>query len=363
MRRYVAVDVRMAAAAGIGTYIRHVIPRVVEAAPHLDFFLLGSNSQIARIGTARCNNTTVVECQAPIYSLTEQFEVVRRIPRETDLFWAPHYNIPLLYRGRLIVTVHDVIHLAVPEYNRRRHMRYYAQLMLGQVARRARVILADSDYTKSEFIRYCGAEAARVHTVHLGVEKAWFNAERTTSPFAVPYVLYVGSLKPHKNVVAIVKALKMVADDIPHHLVIVGKREGFIVGDTEAEAAAGELSDRVHFVGQLTDEELRRYTANAAALVLASWYEGFGLPPLEAMACGCPVLVSGVTSLPEICGDAALYCDPSSASDISAKIRQLATDARLRAELQRRGRERAMRFTWEKCAERTLQLLQRALVS
>ena len=142
--------------------------------------------------------------------------------------------------------------------------------------------------------------------------------------------------------------------------VIVGKRDGFITGDKRVAAKAAAMRDRVIFTGEVSNDDgvFRQYFAHADALILPSLYEGFGLPPLEAMACGCPVIVSNLGSLPEVCGDAALYCDPHSPQDIAAKIKLLTQNDELRRQLSERGVENARQFTWERCAEHTVGVLE-----
>jgi len=141
-----------------------------------------------------------------------------------------------------------------------------------------------------------------------------------------------------------------VRDRIPHDLLIVGQREGFITPDEAVGAKALELGNRVHFTGHVDNATLQQCYAHADALVFPSLYEGFGLPPLEAMACGCPAAVSRAASLPEVCGDAALYFDPHNESDIAEKIERIVSDVELRSELVARGKERAHSFRWQDTA-------------
>lgn len=348
-------------ASGIGTYLQNLVPRIVAAHPEIRFHLLGDISEISSYDWAHFGNVALVDCQAPIYSVAEQLAVVRKIPRETTLFWSPHYNIPLLYRGRLLVTVHDVFHLAMPEYVDGFHRRLYARGMFAALRRKANAILCDSEFTQDELRRLTGRDAQKLYTIHLGLDHSLFQVQRDCNPHLRPYLLFVGNVKPHKNLKTLLNAFKLIENQIPHDLVIVGKKEGFITGDKSVVAEAVSLGDRVKFTGYVEDNLLRQYYVHADALVLPSLYEGFGLPPLEAMACGCPAIVSRATSLPEVCGDAALYCDPRSAKDIAEKIRRLVRDPSLREDLQKRGPEQASRFRWERCAEQTFDVIERML--
>ena len=197
--------------------------------------------------------------------------------------------------------------------------------------------------------------------IHIGVDEAWFDVPDRPRPYEKPYVLFVGSVKPHKNVGGLIRALELAQRRIPHDLVIVGRREGLITADEAVAAKAKALGARVHFTGFVRDDLLKQFVKHADALALPSFYEGFGLPPLEAMACGCPALVSNAASLPEACGDAALYCDPHSPEDIAEKLVLLMEDEALRTSLRRKGLERVKRFTWEACAQKTLEVLEKTL--
>jgi glycosyltransferase involved in cell wall biosynthesis len=352
------IDLRMLYASGIGTYIRNLVPRIMHALPGTHFTLLGRPEELDQLDWTRRKNTNIVECRSRIYSLGEQLELVQRIPRDTDLFWSPHYPIPIFFRGKLLVTVHDVFHLAWPG---RLHRRLYAELMFWAVRNKASAILADSHFSRLELSRLTGKGRQEINTVHLGVDASWFDVGKKTRPYLAPYLLFVGNVKPHKNLTGLIRAFGLIAQAVHQDLVIVGKREGFISGDTEVAREARRLGERIQFTGHVADDELFQYVAHADALVLPSLYEGFGLPPLEAMACSCPVIVSNAASLPEVCGDAALYCDPNDPSDIADKIQQLMRDPKLRDELRAKGLEQARKFSWDKCARETLDVIKHVL--
>jgi glycosyltransferase involved in cell wall biosynthesis len=264
-----------------------------------------------------------------------------------------------LYRGKLLVTIHDVLHLAMPQYMQGMHRRLYARALLGAVRLKADAVICNSRFTANELMRLVGVKAAKIEVVHLGVDEAWFSIDKSARPHERPYFVFVGNVKAHKNIAGLLQAFQDVSGKISHDLVIVGKKEGFVTGDREVEGRAAALSGRVKFIGLADDSLLRSYVACAEALVLPSFYEGFGLPPLEAMACGCPVVVSSSASLPEVCGNAALYCDPHDSGDIAAKLLEVATNETVRADLREKGLQRARQFTWDKCARETLAVIER----
>jgi glycosyltransferase involved in cell wall biosynthesis len=195
------------------------------------------------------------------------------------------------------------------------------------------------------------------------VDESWFDIRKTQNPHEKPFLLYVGNVKPHKNLSGLIRAFALIADQTNHDLLIVGKKEGFITGDETSSVEGAKLEGRVRFTGHVSDASLRQYVAHAEVLVFPSLYEGFGLPPLEAMAAGCPVIASGVASLPEICGDAALYCNPYQPRDIASKILELLADDELRRALKLKGSARARKFTWETCVQETCTVIEGLLLA
>lgn len=348
-------------ASGIGTYLQQLSSRLISEKADTNWHLLGSVGEMGRYRWAHAAQVTLHDCRAPIYSLSEQIELPRSTPRDTDLFWSPHYNVPLLHRGKLLVTIHDVLHLARPEFTGRIHRRAYAHAMFRAVRSKADAIICVSRFSADEFVRLTGASHDSIAVIHEGVDPSWSTVRTEPCPHSRPYLLFVGNVKPHKNLGGLVEAFTLLQNDITHDLVIVGKQEGFLTGDPGVVKQARRLGGRVHFAGYVDDELLRRFFAHADALVFPSFYEGFGLPPLEAMACGCPVIVSKVAALPEVCGDAAEYCAPGAPASIAAAIRRVVESPELRQEMREKGRERAGRFTWEKCAAETGEVIDHTL--
>ncbi|MBA3889045.1 MAG: glycosyltransferase family 4 protein [Gemmatimonadaceae bacterium] len=349
----------MANDSGIGTYIRNLVPRIAVARADWRFTLVGHAAALRTLGWADLRNVELRDCTAPIYSLREQAAL--RLHLDADLVWSPHWNIPLLYRGPLVVTVHDVAHLALRDVVRGPLKRGYARVMFTAVGRRANAIICDSDFTRRELRRHVPRVRAEPVVVPLGVGAEWHTGRSGERPHPRPYVVYVGNVKPHKNLGALVRAFADIAADVPHDLVIVGRREGMRTTDTQVQERAATLGDRIVFTGELPADLLRQYVAWADALVLPSLYEGFGLPPLEAMAAGCPTLVSRAGSLPEVCGDASLYCDPLDVADVGRQLIRLLRDESLQEDLRTRGRAHVAAYTWERSAERTLAVLDGAM--
>jgi glycosyltransferase involved in cell wall biosynthesis len=281
-------------------------------------------------------------------SLWEQFE----LPWLTrDALLINLCNAAPLAVSRQLVTLHDAAVHAVPEaYSRA--FRIWYKLLLPNVGRIARRVITVSQFSRSEITRRFGVAESKCVVIGEGKEHmqkvaADKSALERHGIGRRPYVLAVSSASPNKNFRAIVQAIQWLGA-APFDLVIAGGTNPRIFSD-----AGAKLPDFVRHVGYVSDGELKALYEAAACFVYPSFYEGFGLPPLEAMACGCPVIVSRAASLPEVCGDAALYCDPTDPRDIAKQMSDLVFDDGLRARLRQRGLERAQQFSWERCARET----------
>jgi glycosyltransferase involved in cell wall biosynthesis len=349
----VTVDARMIRSTGIGTYLRALLPRVIARVGQAEFCLLG-DPEALRDASAREPRVQVRSLKAGVYGATEQARLWAATPRATRVFWAPHVNVPLAGPGRLLVTVHDAFYANPPAGAEPRwDKQLYLDLMLRGLKRRADAIVCDSAFTRDELERYVGPFRCPLHVVPIGIEAEWFEKRVGERPHAPPYLLYLGNLKPHKNLPRALAAFSEIRERIPHDFVLAGP------GDPTPlrRGLSPQVASRVHFLGVIAPERLRAYVAHAAGLVLVSLYEGFGLPPVEAMALGVPSLVSRAASLPEVCGDAAVYADPESVADIARGLLTLLTDETERARLAVRGPARARELDWETCADKTSAVL------
>jgi glycosyltransferase involved in cell wall biosynthesis len=354
MEKRLYIDARMIDFSGIGVYLQNMLPRILEK-ECFNMTILGDRDQLSRFNWS--NNLQIINATAPIYSIREQFQLISKIV-DCDVFWSPHYNIPLLYRGKLAVTVHDVCHLALPEFIKGIHKKLYAKIMSKSVMRKADAIVCISEFTREELLRFTGnRKPEKTHVVYNGVDKSWFGLKKSTSPHSKPFFVYVGNVKPHKNLGRLLDAFVRIKDTIPHDMIVVGKKDGFISGDKSVLAKAESLRERVCFTGHVEDDVLKQYVSHAEFLILPSLYEGFGLPPLEAMACECPVIISSIPSLMEVCGDAAYQVDPYDVDDIANGMHKIATEEKLRKFLIGEASKRVTMFTWEKSAQQLLDIL------
>jgi glycosyltransferase involved in cell wall biosynthesis len=261
-----------------------------------------------------------------------------------------------------IITIHDVIPFKYPElYPKQKYHFYYAVPILLM---HSQAVICDSENTKKDAIAYYRVDDERMHVIYPGFnpERFW---PRPNGP--VPrrfgltrYLLYVGDMRPYKNLERILEAFASLRlKDL--QFVIAGRKDRRFYPRIRKKVGDLSLEDKVVFLGYVPEEDLPHLYSASAALVHATLYEGFGLPPLEAMACGCPVIASNVASLPEVCGDAAYYVDPYDAGSIAAGIHQVLTDHNLRNALVRKGLERVQLFSWRKTVEQLIKLFEKVM--
>jgi glycosyltransferase involved in cell wall biosynthesis len=287
-----------------------------------------------------------------------------------DVLFVPAHVLPLSCPIPAVVTVHDLGYRHYPETHRP-FDRWYLDWTTRRHSRVARYIIADSLATKQDLIDFYGTNPDQIHVVYLGCDE---NLTPVTDPEVIrqtkirydiegEYLLYLGTLHPRKNLVRLVEAFHAAVLDLTGFqnlsglkLVIAGKR-GWLYNDIFERVQRLGLSDRVIFPGYVADQDKPALLSGALAYVFPSLYEGFGLPVLEAMACGAPVLTSNCSSLPEVAGEAAFLVDPHHTAEIADGLVQLVTNLDLRQQLIRRGYRQTQKFSWKRAAEQVLEIL------
>ena len=281
--------------------------------------------------------------------------------RKSDITHFFNYIIPPFVHGKKVVTVHDMVYKAFPETVRGR-TRFMLEMGLKRSMKRADIIVTDSEFSKSEIIKYFPQHEKKIRVVPCGVDLERFHP--CTEPERIPevkrsleiegeYFLYLGTIEPRKNLERLIAAYGHLADKLGEKcpkLVMAGGK-GWLNDGIYSRVEKLGLTDKVIFTKYVPSEDLNPLMCGALAFVFPSIYEGFGMPPLEAMACGVPVLTSGEASLPEVTGDCAVICDAYSVKSIAKGLYRLCTDEKLRQELSRKGIEHAKGFTWERSAE------------
>ncbi|MCL4442313.1 MAG: glycosyltransferase family 4 protein [Firmicutes bacterium] len=279
------------------------------------------------------------------------------------LLFCPGNTAPVLslMSGRAtVVTVHSLSYLLFPEAYSPAFRTFY-KMIVPLVLRRAGAVITVSLSEQEQIIKNYAPDRDRLHVIQNGAISKNFldNIEGVSTPpehSSHPFVLFVGSLSKAKNLQAVLQAIDILGNDEGVSLVVVG--EGGKTFNKGEFNYSEKLISKVDFKGQVDDlRELIQFYRSASCLVFPSLYESSGLPPIEAMACGCPVIASSIPALMERCGDAAVYCDPQNPADIAGKIRLLINDVSLREALRQKGFERAKHFTWEKCARETFSVI------
>lgn len=351
----IAIDARKLRDFGIGTYIRNILIELSRLDRTTEYVVLCRPDDM-NSGDVLGQNFRMVAETAPLYSITEQYRIPMALAREgVKLVHEPHYVLPPAIRCRSVVTIHDCIHLMFPQYLPGKLAYVYAKGSMWAATRKADRILTVSEASKRDILRFFDVPPEKVEVIYNAIDERFLapaNAERMDLvrqryQLDDPFVMYVGNIKPHKNIERLIDAFARARSKSPDNLKLI------IIGDEISKYPAlrhlvhrYKLDKHVRFLGFQPMETLAAFYRLARAFVFPSLYEGFGLPPLEAMACGSPVVTSNVSSLPEVCGGAALLVDPYDVDAIAHGIVQAVTDDTLRADLIARGYERARSFSW-----------------
>lgn len=339
----IAIDARMIESSGIGTYVRACLKSGLYSVA------LGNADTIHKYFP----NITVIHFEEKIYSIKEQLKFPKKaLKREhVELLHIPHYNIPIFYHGKIVATMHDLTHLYFPQFLPNRKALFYAKFMLKRAAKKSLQVLTVSQFVKEEIktrFKVADSKIDVVYSVCTGDFKVKEKNETAYlyNRFSIPQnkkiILYVGNFKPHKNISALVSAYQQTKVVDNAVLVLAGKEF-----DCPNELWKDLPHGKVIRAGEVSHQELIDLYNIADIFVLPSLSEGFGVPPLEAMACGTPVACSDVTSLPEIVGDAAITFNPYKTEEIVAAIDNILTDNTLANNLISKGFERVKLFTEE----------------
>jgi glycosyltransferase involved in cell wall biosynthesis len=261
-----------------------------------------------------------------------------------------------------LVMIHDISFVCFPLGFKRHERLVYANL-IKRSAQKAEHILTISEHSKTDIAEQWGISTDRISVACCGVDSEFTpkGASDQPMPEGAPYILYVGNLHPRKNLVRLLDAYVLLRrEGFEHQLKIVGQK-AWMYGDIFETVRRHRLESSVEFTGYVSNSQLVKLYQNAEVSAYPSLYEGFGLPVLEAMACGCPTVTSRTTSLPEVAGDACILVDPESVVSIADGLKRVLSDADLRRDMTQKGLRQAQKFTWEKTARKTLSVYQKLL--
>ena len=346
------LDARMVNMSGIGRYLAEIIPTLSKS---VNLTCIVGDGGVNFMQTHGINYKI---CNAKIYSINEQW-LIPAIIEPCDLFWSPHFNIPLLpirAKNRM-VTIHDAYHLAfIKDLSIKE--RLYAKLVFRMALQLSKVVVTVSEFSKKELVKYTSSSfSEKIQVILNGVTAFPRSKANKEKPTNRRYLLYVGNVKPHKNLKNAVLAFRQFCiayPDTNFGFKIVGQKGGFINSDSKVDAVLNSddvIKGKVEFTGFVDDAELTELYENAHCLIFPSFYEGFGLPPLESMKLGTPAIVSNRASMPELCGDCVLYFDPADINSIFLSIQSIVFDESIYNALKFKGEEHVKRYNWRHSAE------------
>jgi len=356
---------------GAANYIIHLVQALLRVDTTNEYVIFAKPRHVSLFDSTRAHIVPSA-FDSPVLRIAWEQTALPILARQhrLDLLHSPHYTMPLAKPCRVVVTFHDMTFFLYPQMHLL-YKRIFFRTMIPLTARRADALIAISESTRADILRILRIAPSRVTTIPYGIaahfqprtdarEREAFCQQRNIPR---PFVLYVGNLEPRKNLPLLVRAFaRLVTSGLPHHLVFAGARgwDDAALFTTIEELG---LSARVHLPGYVPQSELPYLYSAADLCVYPSLYEGFGLPVLEAMACGVPVITSTISSMPEVTGDAALLVEPNDVDALADAMRRVLTDRALNATLGAKGQARARAFSWERTAQATLALYTRVAQS
>jgi glycosyltransferase involved in cell wall biosynthesis len=364
----IGIDARLVyySQAGIGQYILHLVNGLAKVDKENEYVLLQSRKDDTTI--LERPNFRRVSLWTPSHHRLERHSLnVELVRLNLDVLHSPDFIPPHRPSCKSVITVHDLAFLLYPHFLTKESARYYGHI--DQAVRWTDHIIAVSESTKRDTIQHLGVPEDKITVVYEAASPVFQPVDRSEARAHVrdrhgvdgPFILFVSTIEPRKNVPTLLRALWQIMECYKEdvRLVLAGGK-GWLFEDAFTIVEELKLDGRVHFVGRVSSEDLL-YLYNAAEMLAhPAFYEGFGLPPLEAMACGLPVVVSDVASLPEVVGDAGLLIDPHDVDELTVALWRVLNDSQLRQEMQAKGLRQAGRFSWERAARETQAIYQLA---
>lgn len=358
MRIGLNISTASATPAGIGNYALQLARQLPLAAREVDWVFFGSDPGFAHALTRENAKVLGAGKSGLARILWEQIALPLAARKERlDLLHGADFSRPVAYQRPTINTIHDLSPFAASRFFPFAK-RAYKQMLMAEAIRRSRAVITDSEFSRNEILERFHISEHRVFAIHLGTEPGVAVPYKAGSPF----LLFVGTLEARKNLTSLVRAFQILRArrHIPHRLIFAGK-PGYGWEEIRQSIQRSGVSAAIEVRGYVGKGELLELYRQASLLVFPSLYEGFGLPVLEAMACGTPVACSRAASLPEVGGDAVAYFDPYSIEEMAAVIEQVLDSPSRQAELREGGPKQAAKFTWDECARKHLDVYRKIL--
>ena len=359
----IGIDARLVEWPGVGRYINELVKNLVQITNNHEFVIYyNSDLSITRYGIQSPNVTNIV-FPAPVFSIKEQIYWPFQIKKDRlSVFHSPHYAIPLICSSPRIVTIHDVIGFRYPQHLFSLMAKTYYQWMTRFALKYSAAIIASSKFTKREIIDIFSIKEEKVQVVYLGVNEASFREQKDgifrleKEILPKDYFLYLGTKKPWKNLDLLLNGYKQFLDAGYSTKLILAGKDAKHQQDISSKIETLQLNDFVKDVGEVDEQDLPALYQNAAAFIFPSYYEGFGLPILEAMSLGTPVVASNAASIPEVVGAAGILIDPNCADELKDAMVAIVCQEELRNKLKELGSENVKRFDWLTCAKEMMKV-------
>lgn len=368
----IVIDGRLWSESGLGRYIRNLVTNLEKIDTKNQYYVLLLKKDFEKISFSNPEFHKVI-ADFKWYGLTEQINLPRILKSiNPDLVHFPHFNVPIFYKGKFIVTIHDLIHQhfqtrTTTTLNPLLHniKRFGYKKIFSNAVKNSYKIIVPSEFVKNQLIKEWKIEINKIIVTAEGVDEEMIKIIRETGEndfikvvekfkFKKPYLFYVGNAQPHKNLCQLISAFKKLKEKYSElSLVLSGPDHYFW-----QQIRKSENTEYIKFTGFVSEKELVALYKNAEMFVMPSLEEGFGIPILEAMACSCPIASSNAGSLPEVGGEAALYFDPKNEEEMIRRISQLLDDKKLREILIKKGEQRYKKFSWQEMAIQTSKIYQ-----
>ena len=366
----IAIDARMGhTRVGMGVYVRGLLFGLSKIDKENDYYIIINKNKKEDFVPIQDNfHKIYISITYSDYLKRDFWEQVylplKLRKAKIDVYHGPNYVLPFLSRTGMVLTIYDMISFASSEWYKP-ISRFRVQRLMKLSAKKANKIIAGSENTKQDIIKILKLPCDKIKVIYIGIDDIYrpiadkYKLDNIKNKYKIDskFILHVGSLQARKNIPRLIEAYSKLPMELlaKYQLVIAGKRS-WKVEEILAKVKQLGLNDKVVFTGFVDDNDLPLLMNAANLLVFPSLYEGFGIPPLEAMACGTPVVASNTSSIPEVVGDAALLFDPYNIKEMTKAINRALTDVKLRNKLRKRGFERIKQFSWEKAARETLQV-------
>ena len=368
----IGIDARMFGKkiSGLGTYAQNLTENIFEIDNDNDYYIFLLEPDFLNYAPEQ-QNVQPIKTSSKWYSYSEQINFLRLVNSlQLDLMHFTHFNAPIFYNKPRITTIHDITPKFFPGHRQKSWWRKKAYaLTLKTSLKKSNQIITDSNFTKSEIIKYYKIPKEKISVVYLGIDSDFLVIEnygkikelKDKHGLTKPFIFFISAWRSHKNFAGLISAFEILKKEGFDYQLVLGGQEDPYYPNIRKRIEQSEFKNDIITPGFISEEELPSFYNAAEIFVLPSFYEGFGLIGLEAMACGTAVASSNAACLPEILGEAALYFEPNNEKDMAEIIKQILTNQTLKLDLKQKGLQQIKKYSWPDCAKKTLEIYNKIL--